>query len=57
MFEKNIAELVQDTDLTQRVFLDIKGNPSPVLQSLVIFVYFQRSGLEGENGLEKFVRP
>ena len=54
MFEKNIADLVQDTDLTQRVFLDIKGNPSPVLQSLVIFVYFQRSGFEGEKDLEKF---
>ena len=31
MFEKNIADLVQDTDSMQRVFLAIKGNPSPVL--------------------------
>ena len=31
MFEKNIADLVQDIDSMQRVFLAIKGNPSPVL--------------------------
>ena len=41
MFEKDIADLVQDTDLTQRVFLAIKGNPSlvlsRVLSSLSIF--------------------
>ena len=35
MFEKNIADLVQDTDLTQRVFLAIKGNPSPVLSRVL----------------------
>ena len=31
MFEKNIADLVQDTNSMQRVFLAIKDNPSPVL--------------------------
>ena len=31
MFENNIADLVQDTDLMHRVFLAIKGNPSLVL--------------------------
>ena len=35
MFEKNIADLVQDTDLMQRVFLAIKGNPSPVLSRVL----------------------
>ena len=41
MFEKNIADLVQDTDSTQGVFLAIKGDPSlalsRVLSSLSIF--------------------
>ena len=41
MIEKNIADLVQDTDSMQRVFLAIKGDPSPalsrVLSSLSIF--------------------
>ena len=41
IFERNIADLVQDTDSTQRVFLAIKGDPSPalsrVLSSLSIF--------------------
>ena len=27
--------MVQDTDLTQRVFLAIKGNPSPVLSRVL----------------------
>ena len=35
MFEKNIADLVQDTDSLQRVFLAIKGNPSPVLSRVL----------------------
>ena len=35
MFENNIADLVEDTDLTQRVFLAIKGNPSPVLSRVL----------------------
>ena len=35
MFEKNIADLVQDTDSIQRVFLAIKGNPSPVLSRVL----------------------
>ena len=41
IFEKNIADLVQDTKSMQRVFLTIKGDPSPalsrVLSSLSIF--------------------
>ena len=35
MFEKNIVDLVQDTDSLQRVFLAIKGNPSPVLSRVL----------------------
>ena len=35
MFEKNIADLVQDTDSMQKVFLAIKGNPSPVLSRVL----------------------
>ena len=41
IFERNIADLVQDTDSMQRVFLAIKGDPSPalsrVLSSLSVF--------------------
>ena len=41
MFEKNIADLVQDTNSMQRVLLAIKSNPSPalskILSSLSIF--------------------
>ena len=41
IFEKNIADLVQDTDSMQRVLLAIKSNPSPalsrILSSLSIF--------------------
>ena len=35
MFEKNIANLVQDTDSMHRVFLAIKGNPSPALSRVL----------------------
>ena len=35
MFEKNIADLVQDTDSMQRVFLAIKDNPSLVLSRVL----------------------
>ena len=35
MFEKKKADLVQDTDSMQRVFLAIKGNPSPVLSRVL----------------------
>ena len=35
MFEKNIADLVQDTDSMQRVFLAIKDNPSTVLSRVL----------------------
>jgi len=35
MLEKNIADLVQDTDLMHRVFLTIKGNPSPALSRVL----------------------
>ena len=31
MFEKNIADLVQEINSTHRAFLVIKGNPSPAL--------------------------
>jgi len=35
MFEKNIADLVQDVDSMQRVFLAIMGNPSPILSRVL----------------------
>ena len=35
IFERNIADLVQDTDSTQRVFLAIKGDPSPALSRVL----------------------
>ena len=35
MFEKNIADLVQDIDSMRRAFLSIKGNPSPVLSRVL----------------------
>ena len=35
MFEKNIADLVQDTNSMRRVFLSIKGNPSLVLSRVL----------------------
>ena len=35
MFEKNIADLVQDIDSMQKVFLAIKDNPSPVLSRVL----------------------
>ena len=35
MFEKNIADLVQDTDSMQSVFLAIKGDPSLVLSRVL----------------------
>ena len=41
MLDKNIADLIQDTDSMQRVLLAIKSNPSPalsrILSSLSIF--------------------
>jgi len=35
IFEKNIANLVQDTDPMHIVFLAIKGNPSPALSRVL----------------------
>ena len=35
MFDKNIADLVQDTDSMQRVFLATKDNPSLVLSRVL----------------------
>ena len=35
MFEKNIADLIQDIDSMQRIFLAIKGNSSPVLSRVL----------------------
>ena len=35
MFEKNIADLAQDTNSMQRVLLAIKSNPSPVLSRVL----------------------
>ena len=42
MFEKNIADLVQDTDPMHRVFLAIKGNPSLALSRVLsLFSIFE----------------
>jgi len=38
IFEKNIADLVQDTELIQRVFLTIKGDPSPALSKVLSYL-------------------
>ena len=38
MFERNIADLVQDTDSMQRVFLAIKGDPSLALSRVLSFL-------------------
>ena len=38
MFENNIADLVQDTDSMQRVFLAIKGDPSPALSRVLSYL-------------------
>ena len=35
MLEKNVADLVQDIDSMQRVFLAIKGDPSPALSRVL----------------------
>ena len=35
MLEKNIVDLVEDTDLMHRVFLAIKGNPSLALSRVL----------------------
>ena len=38
MLEKNVADLVQDTDSMQRVFLAIKGDPSPTLSRVLSYL-------------------
>ena len=38
IFEKNIADLVQDTELIQRVFLTIKGDPSLALSKVLSYL-------------------
>ena len=38
IFEKNIANLVQDTESMQRVFLTIKGDPSPALSKVLSYL-------------------
>ena len=35
MFEKNIADLIQDTNSIHRISLAIKGNPSPALSRVL----------------------
>ena len=37
IFEKNIADLVQDTESIQKVFLTIKGDPSPALSKVLSY--------------------
>ena len=38
MLEKDVADLTQDTDLMQRVFLSIKGDPSPTLSRVLLYL-------------------
>jgi len=38
MLEKNVADWVQDTDSMQRVFLAIKGDPSPALSRVLSYL-------------------
>ena len=38
MLEKNVADLVQDTDSMQRVFLAIKGDPSLALSRVLSYL-------------------
>jgi len=38
MLEKNVVDLVQDTDSMQRVFLAIKGDPSPALSRVLSYL-------------------
>ena len=38
MLEKNVADLVQDTDSMQRVFLAVKGDPSPALSRVLSYL-------------------
>jgi len=38
MLEKDIADLIQDTDSMQRVFLAIKGDPSPTLSRVLLYL-------------------
>ena len=38
MLEKDIADLIQDTNSMQRVFLAIKGDPSPTLSKVLLYL-------------------
>jgi len=38
MLEKDVADLIQDTDSMQRVFLAIKGDPSPTLSRVLLYL-------------------
>ena len=55
MFEKNVADLVQDTNLMQRVLLAIKGNPSSVLSRVLsplsIFEYHVLKAKKAQRNL------
>ena len=38
MLEKDVADLIQDTDSMQRVFLALKGYPSPTLSRVLLYL-------------------
>ena len=38
VFEKNIVDLVQDTESMQQVFLAIQGDPSPALSRVLSYL-------------------
>ena len=38
MLEKDVADLIQDTDSMQRIFLAIKGDPSPTLSRVLLYL-------------------
>ena len=50
MLEKNIADLVRDTDSMQRVFLAIKGDPSLALFRVLLYLStFEDQALKVKN--------
>ena len=38
MLEKDVADLIQDTNSMQRVFLAVKGDPSPTLSKVLLYL-------------------
>ena len=57
MLEKGVADLIQDTDSMQRVFLAIKGDPSPTLSRVLLYLSsFEDQALKVKKDSEKPVQ-